>query len=70
MIVERDRPVARITAIREDDPVAKFHRLAAQGKVKVPSGFGQAWAIDPVKPLKGDFVGALDGLLAERESDR
>ena len=70
MIVERDRPVARITAIHEDDPVAKLHRLAAEGKARIPSGFGQPWRIDPVKPVQGEFVGALEGLLTERDADR
>ena len=70
MIVERDRPIARITAIREDEPAARLHRLAAEGKARIPSGFGRPWNIDPVKPARGEFVGALKGLLAEREADR
>lgn len=69
-ITHRNRPVARLIAIDENDPVMRLHQLASTGKVRIPEGFGKPWDIDPVRPSKGEFVAALDALLEEREADR
>lgn len=70
MILDQNIPVARLVAVVDDDPVVRLHRLAAAGKIRIPNDFGKPWDLDPVRPLKGEYVGALDALLEEHEADR
>lgn len=54
----------------EDEAMAKLRKLEAEGKIRIPPRFGEYWTPEPVSAIDGGYVGALDALLEERESDR
>ena len=52
----------------DDDLMVKLRQQEAEGKVQMPSNLGEYWPPEPVPAADGGNVGAVEALLADRES--
>lgn len=73
LILDRDRPIARITPLQTQQAEgldARLANLEGKGLIRRPSTQDLKWAQQLVSPVEGSAKGSLEAMLEERRSGR